>query len=147
MKFSLSTPNWTKVFKDNYHKYSVPTGACANDITTMKVPVFEQGSLKTTLYWCKQFQDLIHLKNSDSAAAKFMNTNILTSGAGCEKWQQAQAEVLGNPPANETDARFNRAMLIFIQKCGATSKTAEDLRDFIMNAKKPSNLCFEDFKQ
>jgi hypothetical protein len=147
MKFSLSTPNWTKVFKDNYHKYSVPTGACANDIMTMKVPVFEQGSLKATLYWCKQFQDLIHLKNLDSAAAKFTNANILTSSAGLEKWQQAQAKVLGNPPANETNARFNRAMLIFIQKCGATSKTAEDLRDFIMNGKKPSNLCFEDFKQ
>jgi hypothetical protein len=38
-------------------------------------------------------------------------------------------------------------MLIFIQKCGATSETAEDLHDFIMNAKKPSNLHFEDFKQ
>jgi hypothetical protein len=35
-------------------------------------------------------------------------------------------------------------MLTFIQKCGATSETAEDLRDFIMNAKKPSNLCFEE---
>jgi hypothetical protein len=29
-------------------------------------------------------------------------------------------------------------MLTFIQKCGGTSKTAEDLFDFIMNAKKPS---------
>jgi hypothetical protein len=38
-------------------------------------------------------------------------------------------------------------MLTFIQKCGATSETAEDLRDFIMNAKKPSNLRFEDFKR
>jgi hypothetical protein len=38
-------------------------------------------------------------------------------------------------------------MLTFIQKCGATSETAEDLRDFTMNAKKPSNLRFEDFKQ
>ncbi len=76
-----------------------------------------------------------------------MNANILTSGAGCKKWQQAQAKVLGNPPANVTDARFNRAMLTFIQKCGATSKTAKDLHDFIMNAKKPSNQCFEDFKQ
>ncbi len=37
--------------------------------------------------------------------------------------------------------------LNFIQKCGATSKTAEDLRDFFMNAKKPSILHFEDFKQ
>jgi hypothetical protein len=86
------------------------------------------------------------LKGLD-AAAKFTNANILTSSAGCKKWQQAQAEVLGNPPANETDARFNRAMLTFIQKCGATSETAEDLHNFIMNAKKPSNLHFEDFKQ
>ncbi len=52
-----------------------------------------------------------------------MNANILTSGAGHEKWQQAHAKVLGNPPTNETNARFNRAMLTFIQKCGATSKT------------------------
>jgi hypothetical protein len=34
-------------------------------------------------------------------------------------------------------------MLIFIQKCGATSKTAEDLCNFIMDAKKPSKLRFE----
>jgi hypothetical protein len=45
------------------------------------------------------------------------------------------AKVLGNPPANVSNARFNRAMLTFMQKCGATSKTAEDLHDFIMNAK------------
>jgi hypothetical protein len=146
MKFSLSTPNWTKVFKDNYCKYSVPTGAGANDTTTVNVAVFEQGSLKAALYWHKHFQDLIELKGLD-ATAKFTNANILTSGAGHKKWQQAQAEVLGNPAANETDARFNRAMLIFIQKCGATSETAKDLCSFIMNAKKPSNQHFEDFEQ
>jgi hypothetical protein len=98
---------------------------------TAKVLVFEQGSLEAVVYWCKQFQDLIELKGLD-AAAKFTNTNILTSSAGHEKWQQAQAEVLGNPPANETNARFNRTMLTFIQKCGATCKTAEDFRDFIL---------------
>jgi hypothetical protein len=55
---------------------------------TMKVPVFEQGSLEGAFYWCKQFQDLIKLKGLD-AAAKFTNANILTSSAGREKWQQA----------------------------------------------------------
>jgi hypothetical protein len=100
---------------------------------TVKVLVFEWASLKAALYWCNQFQDLIELKGLD-AAAKFMNANILTSGAECKKWQQAQAKVLGNPPANVSNARFNRAMLTFIQKCGATSKTAEVLHDFIMNA-------------
>jgi hypothetical protein len=76
MKFSLTSPDWTKVFKDNYRKYSVPTGAGADDTTTMKVPVFEQGSLKAALYWRKQFQDLIKLKNLD-AAAKFTKSLLL----------------------------------------------------------------------
>jgi hypothetical protein len=49
-------------------------------------------------------QDLIELRGL-YVAAKFTNANILTSGAGREKWQQARAEVLGNPPANETDAQ------------------------------------------
>jgi hypothetical protein len=146
IKFSLTSSDWNKVLKDNYHKYSIPTGAGADDTMTVKDLVFEQGSLEATLYWCKHFQDLIELKGLD-AAAKFMNANILTSSAGHKKWQQAQAEVLGNPPANKTNARFNRTMLTFIQKCGATSETAEYLRDIIMNAKKPSNLRFEDFKQ
>jgi hypothetical protein len=107
MKFSLTSPDCNKVFKDNYCKHSLPTGAGADDTMTVKVPVFEQGSLEATLYWHKQFQDLTELKGLD-AAAKFTNANILTSGAGCETWQQAQAEVLGNPPANVNDARFSR---------------------------------------
>jgi hypothetical protein len=86
---------------------------------TVKVLVFGWGSLKAALYWCKQFQDLIELKNLD-AAVKFMNANILTSGVGHEKWQQAWAKVLGNLLANETNARFNR--FTFIQKCGATPR-------------------------
>jgi hypothetical protein len=131
MKFSLTLPDWNKVFNDNDGKYSIPTGAGANDTMTMKVLVFEQGSLEAVVYWCKQFQDLIQLKGLD-AAAKFVNANIRTSGAGHEKWQQAQAKVLGNPPANEADTRFNRTMLTFIQKCGATCKTAKDFCDFIL---------------
>jgi hypothetical protein len=70
MKFSLTSPDWSKVFKDNYRKYSVPTGAGADDTTTVKVPVFEQGSLKAALYWRKQFQDLIKLKNLDAASSQ-----------------------------------------------------------------------------
>jgi hypothetical protein len=46
MKFSLSTPDWTKVFKDNYHKYSVPTGAGANDSTTWRFQYLNEEALK-----------------------------------------------------------------------------------------------------
>jgi hypothetical protein len=41
MKFLLTSPDWNKDFKDNYCKYSVPSGAGANDTTIMKVLVFE----------------------------------------------------------------------------------------------------------
>jgi hypothetical protein len=44
MKLSLSTPDWTKVFKDNYRKYSVPTGAGADD--TLRVPVLNEEASK-----------------------------------------------------------------------------------------------------
>jgi hypothetical protein len=64
-----------------------------------------------------------------------------------KNWQSVQAEVLGNPSANVTNARFNTVMLTFIQKWGATFETASDLCDLIMNTKKPSNLRFEDSKQ
>jgi hypothetical protein len=43
--------------------------------------------------------------------------------------------------------QYSTEMLTFNQKCGATSETAKDLCDFIMNVKKPYNLCFEDFEQ
>ena len=64
MRFSLSTPDWNKVFKDNYHKYSVPTGAGDDDKMTVKVPIFERGNLEAASHWRKQFQDLIELKIS-----------------------------------------------------------------------------------
>jgi hypothetical protein len=82
------------------------------------------------------------LKGLD-AAAKFTNSNILTSGAGCKKWQQAQAKVLGYPPADETNARFNRTMLTFIQKCAATSETAKNVICFIDDIALITNGSFE----
>ena len=97
------------------------------------------------LHWRKQFQDLIELKQLN-VNAKFTNARILLTGAAREKWQQARDDVVGAAGAL-TEARFNRTMSSFLQKCRATTKTAEDLRDFLMNAKKPPNMNFEDFKQ
>jgi len=96
------------------------------------------------LHWRKQFQDLIELKQLN-VQAKFNNARILLTGAARKKWQQAQDNAVGGN--NPTEARFNCTMTSFLQKCGATTETAEDLRDFLMNAKKPPNMDFEDFKQ
>ncbi len=148
----IAIPPWSSLSPhpklDQGLKGKLPQVLCTNwSWCQLHYLVFEWGSIKATLFWCKQFQDLIELKNLD-AAAKFTNANILTSSAGCNKWQQAWAKVLGNPPANETNARFNRVMLIFIQKCGATSETAKDFVTLSWMLRiKPSNLCFEDFKQ
>ena len=114
MRFSLSTPNWNKVFKDNYHKYSVPTGAGDDDKTTIKVPVFERGNLKAALHWRKQFQDLIKLKQLN-VDAKFTNARVLLTRAAREKWQQARDDIVG-AAGGLTKARFNRTMSSFLQK-------------------------------
>jgi hypothetical protein len=46
MKFSLTSPDWSKVFKDNYHKYSVPTEAGADDTTTIKFQYLNEEASK-----------------------------------------------------------------------------------------------------
>jgi hypothetical protein len=144
MKFTLTRPNFEKVFED-HRKSNVLTGADADDTTTIKIPVFEDGNLEQALYWRKKFEDLIEIKQLN-AQARFTNALLLLTGPAEEKWISARDAVLGNPPANVTNARFSQVMTRFIQRCGATNITAEDLRKFLMNVKKPLNMKFHDFK-
>ena len=61
---------------------SIPS-PLAHEMTTKwqwKVPIFEQGNLEAALHWCKQFQDLIKLKQLN-VDAKFTNARILLTGA------------------------------------------------------------------
>ena len=104
MRFSLSTPDWNKVFKDNFHMYSIPPGTEEDDKMTVKVPIFKRGNLKAALHWCKQFQDLIKLKQLN-VNAKFTNARILVTSAACKKWQQAQDDIMGSA-GNLTKVRF-----------------------------------------
>ena len=143
-KFNLTRPDFSKIFTSE-RKYTIATGAEANDTTTIKVPVFEDGPLEAALYWRKQFDELIHLKQLN-ADAKFTNALLLLAGEAKEKWTDARAEVMGNA-VNHTDARFNAAMNRFISLCGATSNTAEDLREFLLNVKKPAKMKLQDFKR
>ena len=150
MKFSLTRPNWEKEFTE-YRKYYILTGVDADDKTTLKVPVFEDGNLEKALYWRKKFEELVELKNLTGAAPnpaspRFTNALLLLSGPAKEKWIEARNTVLGTPAGNLTIPRFNNVMTLFIQKCGATTSTAEDLRDFLMNVRKPSHMKFSDFK-
>ena len=141
-KFSLREPEWDKVFT-NYRKYTVSFGDDDDDKTSFKVPVFERGTLEHALKWRVLFQDLVRQKNLN-AQAKFANANLLVSGDAARKWTQARDEILGGDAM--TDARFRNTMNRFMQKCGATNGTAEDLRDYLMNVKKPSNMKFSDFQ-
>jgi hypothetical protein len=54
----------------NHCKHSIPTGAGADETMMMKVPELKRGSLEATIYWCKQFQDLIRV----SVKATFHST-------------------------------------------------------------------------
>jgi hypothetical protein len=80
-----------------------------------------------------------------NAAAKFTNALLLLTGDAKDKWLDARDDILGGN--NPTDIRFNNTMNAFIRKCGATADAAEDLREFLMNAKKPANMTLQTFKR
>jgi hypothetical protein len=107
------------------------------------VPVFEDGPLEAALYWRKQFKELATMKGWN-ATSKFTNVLLLLSGDAKDKWVDAQEDALGEEEA--TDLRFKNTMDTFIRKCGATVDTAEDLQDFLMNARKPVSMTVQAFK-
>jgi hypothetical protein len=125
MKFTLSRPDFAKIFTVE-RKYTIAIGNADddNDVTTLKVPVFEDGPLEAALYWRKQFEELATLKNWNPAM-KFTNALLLLTGDATDKWEDAQDEIHGEQ--NPTDVRFNTTMNTFITKCGATPDTVEDL--------------------
>jgi hypothetical protein len=145
MKFTLNRPDFTKIFTLE-RKYTIAIGNDNddNDTTTLKVPVFEDGPLEAALYWRKQFEELATLKGWN-ANSKFTNALLLLTGDAKDKWLDARDDILGGN--NPTDVRFNNTMNAFISKCGATADAAEDLREFLMNAKKPANMTLQTFKR
>jgi hypothetical protein len=70
---------------------------------------------------------------------------LLLTGDAKDKWLDARDDILGGN--NPTDVRFTNTMNAFISKCGATADAAEDLREFLMNAKKPANMTLQTFKR
>ena len=143
MKFTLHRPEFDKIFT-NHAKYKISTGDDDDDTTTIKVPIFEDGPLEAALHWRKQFQELATLKEFN-AQAKFTNASLLLSGEAKEKWIDARDDILQDQ--NPTDIRFENTMNQFIINCGANPSTTEDLRDFIMNARKPSSMKIQAFKR
>jgi hypothetical protein len=143
MLFSLKRPDWEKEFKD-YSKFNIPLGNGEDaDRTVAKYPVFHEGDLESVMYWRKQSNELIKLKNLD-ANQKFIHAAVLLKGEAKEKWNEAHEEVVGE--IAPTDVRFRNTLQRFIQLCGATNNTASDLQEFILNARKPSNMKFHAFK-
>ena len=143
MKFTLTRPEFDKIFT-NHAKYKISTGDADDDTTSIKVPIFEDGPLEAALYWRKQFEELAMPKQFN-AQAKFTNTALLLTGEAKEKWIDARTDILQDQ--NPTDIRFANTMNQFIVNCGANPGTTEDLREFIMNAKKPSSMKIQSFKR
>ena len=62
-----------------------------------------------------------------------------------EKWIDARDDILQDQ--NPTDIHFENTMNQLIINCrGANPGMTEDLRDFIMNTRKPSSMKIQDFK-
>ena len=140
MKFTLTRPEFDKIFT-NHAKYKISTGDDNDDTTSIKVPILEDGPLEAMLYWRKQFEELTMLKQFNAQAHQ---ATLLLTGEAKEEWIDARTDILQDQ--NPTDVCFANTMNQFIVNCRANPGTTEDLREFIMNAEKPSSMKIQSFK-
>jgi hypothetical protein len=138
-KISFTPP----VFKDYFDrniKFNVPLGATT---VTKYVPVLDHGPLEVTLQWLLSLNDICTLMNYD-AATKYNATGLVLSGVAHDNWIEAVNQTLG--ALNPTDNRYRATMTLFLTKQGALPRTTEDLRNMLLRAHKPNNMCITDFK-
>jgi hypothetical protein len=82
-KTTLTRPKLEEAFHES-RKYIIPSGAADDETTTIKVHVFEDGSLKHVLCWRNKFEGLCQIK-SLNALAKSTYALLLLGGPAKEK--------------------------------------------------------------
>ena len=140
---SLKRPDFTSLY-ENTRKYTIQVDAAnAEDTSTQKVPIFEQGSLEDLLHWRKQFDQLMRVKDWNANAANlFRNARLLLEGEALEKFEIAFQEIVGQQ--NLTVARFNNTMARFME-LSTPNDIAESLRDWLSEIRKPRDMSVSDF--
>lgn len=126
-KITLSRPDFSMSFhqrKNVFHHN--------NDTNTIKFPVFDDGTLETALYWHKRFNELVQPKN------------LMLKPSSPTLFVSSQDQTKDN--SVNSIALFLISINCFISLCGATSNTAEYLREFLTKAKKPAKMKLQDFK-
>jgi hypothetical protein len=110
----------------------------------MKVPVFQSGIPEAVLKWQQHFGELSKLKNFTSQQS-FKNATLLLSGPAKEYWNYAEAQTA---PAAEADKNnnehYHETMSAFMSQY-FPSETASQLKKFLLQAKKPTNMTLEIF--
>lgn len=138
MKFRFQERDFSSSFPSS-RKYTIAIGD--DDTTSDKVPVFDDGPAEAVCKWRQSFEDLCQAKEFN-AEQKFRNARLLLTGDARDKWRSAEEENLGEH--NPTDARFRATMNDFMETY-VNEQDAEDLREMLMNARKPSDMTLEKF--
>jgi RNase H-like domain found in reverse transcriptase/Reverse transcriptase (RNA-dependent DNA polymerase)/Integrase zinc binding domain/Retroviral aspartyl protease len=138
MRFSLDAPS---IVFANERKY--PVSIADDETITIKVPVFDSGTPEAVLFWRKQFNELADIK-SLSVKQKFTNVALLLSGEAKEYWTDSKAEVIEDDTQELTNEDFDEVMVTFMTKY-FSADAAEDLREYLLNIKKPSTMDFQKF--
>jgi Retroviral aspartyl protease len=139
MRFSLDAAN---IVFANERKY--PVEIADGETITIKVPVFDAGTPEAVLQWRKQFKELADIKGL-TAAQKFTNVLLLLSGEAKEYWIDSRDNTMDAAAiAAPTNDHFSEVMTAFMSKYFSTDAAA-DLREFLLNAKKPSTMDFQTF--
>jgi hypothetical protein len=120
MKFHFQERDLSASFPSS-RKYTITIAA--DDTTTQKVTIFEDGPIEAACEWRQSFEDLSDVKQFNPAQ-KFTNARLLLTGDELDKWCDAEDTHRGENAASEP--HFHNMMCAFMTTF-ATPQDTEDL--------------------
>ena len=113
MHINLDRPD-TKNLWEKSSKYTVNVDSNRpTDTSSLKVPIFESGSLELLLIWSREFDKIRRLKDWNATPTNLItNSRILLNGEALEMFEAAFESQIGSN--NVTVAPFNNTMREFM---------------------------------
>jgi len=131
MHFTLDHPDTKNLWEKSF-KYTVNVDSnCPTDTSSLKVPIFESGSLEILLIWRREFEKIGHLKDWNATPANpITNSRILLNGEALEMIEAAFEAQIGNN--NVTVTGINNTMQEFMTSMCPTN-VGEDITNWLLN--------------
>ena len=130
---------WEKSFKYNINVDSNHL----TDTSSLRVPIFESGSLEILLIWRREFEKIWHLKDRNTTPANFItDSRILLNWEALEMFEAVLEAQIGSK--NCTVTHFNNTMHEYLTSMCPTD-VGEDITNWLLNICKPCHIKVKEF--